>query len=308
MKVPMQVACRQCGSSNVISCGVITEADRFCGLRLQPAWEGGTLYKCNDCYLAFRFPVHPADEYLKLYESAPESTYENSELRYDQLLVRQAILANNIAGGAILDIGCFNGALLNTLGAEFEKFGIEASEAACRICRDQGIDIVADSAEQLGSIDRKFDVICLVDVLEHVVNPFELVKIAISRLRVGGRLIISTGDASNFLWRLFGGKYWYCSFPEHISFISPEWVSNATRFTPAQLVRLTKFPHKNPNIGQSEAWIRFVGRFIKAIGENVFLTFANSSTRSPRCKLGFPGVVNDHMLVVLCRNEESSSG
>ena len=295
----MQVICRQCGSSNVFSRGAMTQADVFCGVKLPTVWSGGTLYECNDCHLAFRFPVRDGEEYLDLYKAAPEGAYHNIELRHDQILVRDAILKKNSAGGAILDVGCFNGALLNSLGQSFDKFGIEASEAACVVCRDSNVRIVAESAEQLSAIDLKFDVICLVDVVEHLVNPLDLVKIAITKLNDGGHLIVSTGNASSFAWKLFGGRYWYCSFPEHISFISPDWVANVAQIHSVDIVDLQYFPHINPNISKTGAWVRFGGRFFKACAEIAYGKVSGNRDRSPKCKLGFPGVVNDHMLVIL---------
>lgn len=293
------VKCCQCGSSNIFSRGAMTQADMFCGVKLSTAWPGGTLYECNDCHLAFRFPVRDRYEYLDLYKLAPEGAYHNTALRHDQILVRDAILRRNRGGGAILDIGCFNGALLASLGPGFDKFGIEASKAAGVVCREANVSIIADSAEQLSTIGRKFDVICLVDVVEHLVDPLELVKIAITKLSDGGQLIISTGNASSFAWNLFGGRYWYCSFPEHIRFISPDWLANIAEIHSLNIVDLQYFPHINPNVSKAESWVRFGGRCVKACAEVAYAKVFGDRGGSPKCKLGFPGVVNDHMLVIL---------
>ena len=298
----MKISCRQCGSNRITNLGAITQADTFAGLKLSPAWNGGSLYSCNECHLAFRFPIRTSDEYLSLYNASSESTYYNASLRNDQVLVRDSILRKFQAGAAVLDIGCFNGALLNSLGQGFSRFGIEASEAACVLCRDSGINIIAKSAAQLDAVHMKFDVICLVDVVEHIVNPRELIKVAMSKLNDDGQLIISTGNSSSFAWKCFGGRYWYCSFPEHISFISPEWIANIALVDYLSVVELKYFPHINPAIGSFEGWVRFIGRFINACAEVVYKKLLTGRVSSPKCKLGFPGVVNDHMLVTLKRN------
>jgi SAM-dependent methyltransferase len=277
----------------------MTQANQFCGLRLNPPWKGGNLYRCNNCNLAFRYPVRTSDDYLYLYKVAPEITYQNITLRHDQSLVREAILRIKPTGCSILDIGCSGGALLASLGKEFDKYGIEASEAACAVCQELNITLVGNSSEDLGSVARKFDIICLVDVIEHLINPLDLIEVAIEKLNDGGYLILSTGDASNLMWRLSGGRYWYCSFPEHISFISPEWVQNITEITPLSVVELQHFPHKNQSIGWAEARIRFLARLVVACFESAYLKMFAGRDRSPRYKLGFPGVFNDHMLVVL---------
>jgi SAM-dependent methyltransferase len=295
----MSINCRQCGSNEIVNHGPITQADMFCGLRLNPAWKGGNLYRCNTCLLAFRFPIRSSDDYLSLYKVAPEITYQDITLRHDQSLVRDAILRIKPTGCSILDIGCSGGALLTSLGKDFDKYGIEASEAACAVCQELNINIVGNSSEELGSVARKFDVICLVDVIEHLINPLDLIEVAIGKLNDGGYLILSTGDASNLMWRLAGGRYWYCSFPEHISFISPEWVQNIAKITPLSVVELQHFPHKNQSIGWAEARIRFLSRLAVAFFESIYLKMFAGRERSPRYKLGFPGVFNDHMLVML---------
>ena len=61
----------------------------------------------------------------------------------------------------------------------------------------------------------------MIDVIEHVTNPGELLDQALPHLTPGGTLIISTGDAGNVLWRrVFRSRFWYSSFPEHITFPS----------------------------------------------------------------------------------------
>jgi SAM-dependent methyltransferase len=268
-------------------------------VKLPAVWPGGILYECNHCSFVFRYPIRDRDEYIALYKSSPEEAYHHTFLRYDQELVRDAILKNNTDGGSVLDIGCFNGALLNSLGARYEKYGIEASEAACAICRLSNINIVAGYAEMLCTVDRKFDVICLVDVVEHLINPLELIKVAITKLNDGGRLIITTGNASNYAWKLFGGRYWYCSFPEHISFISPAWLNKVAVRNRLLIQDIQYFPHINPNIGKAEAWFRFFGRLVKATIEGAYTRIKGNRSVSPKCKLGFPGVINDHLLVIL---------
>lgn len=297
-KNSQQVCCRQCGSNDLNFKGAMTQADTFCGVKLPTDWCSGSLYECRQCHLSFRHPVREQSEYLNLYQAAPESTYRSASLRHDQRLVHDAI-NRHCLGGSILDVGCFDGALLDSLGATFKKYGIEASKDAQKICRDAGIEIVADSAETLSSSDRKYDVICAVDVIEHLIQPHIFIKDIVTKLNPNGLLIISTGNASNGLWKLFGGRYWYCAFPEHISFISPEWINGITKNYPLSLLELTDFPHENINISKISANVRFIGRFIRGYIETISIQMIGDKSRNPKYKLGFPGIVRDHMLVVL---------
>lgn len=296
-----QVSCRQCGSDDLKFRGAMTQADTFCGMKLPNDWSSGSLYECRHCHLSFRYPVREQSEYLYLYQAAPESTYRSASLRHDQRLVHDAI-NRHCLGGAILDVGCFDGALLSSLGSAFKKYGIEASKAAQKICREAGIEIIAGSSESLLSSDRKYDVICAVDVVEHLVLPHIFIKDIATRLNSNGLLIISTGNASDGLWKLFGGRYWYCAFPEHISFISPEWINGITKNHPLNVLESTDFSHENINISKVSAYARFVGRLVRGYAESISLRIHGDHSLNPKYKLGFPGVVRDHMLVVLQLN------
>ena len=102
------------------------------------------LYECNDCALVFRDPISDEAVYERLYATAPETVYASTSLRHDQQLARDAILTRH-AHGSVLDVGCFDGALLDSLGHRFEKFGVEASRAATDVCKRRGVDVIASS-------------------------------------------------------------------------------------------------------------------------------------------------------------------
>ena len=299
--VPSQISCRQCGSTDLNFRGAMIQADTFCGIKLPSIWESTSLFECRYCHLTFRYPIRERSEYLNLYKAAPDITYHTDLLRHDQRLVLDAINRHS-EGGSILDVGCFDGILLNSLGSSFKKYGIEASIAAQQKCRELNIEIVGESEESLLSSDRKYDVICAIDVIEHLIQPHTFMNNIVERLNPNGFVIISTGNASNGLWKLFGGRYWYCVFLEHISFISPEWISEITKMYRLHIIELTEYPHENINIPKRSAYLRFIGRLIMGFAESIAKLFQRNKPLSPRYKFGFPGIVCDHMLVVLQLN------
>jgi SAM-dependent methyltransferase len=82
------------------------------------------------------------------------------------------------------------------------------------------VSILAPTLAQL-SARTCFDAIALVDVIEHVADPGDLLDQALLHLAPGGSLIIATGDAGNLLCRkVFRSRFWYSSFREHITFPS----------------------------------------------------------------------------------------
>lgn len=106
--------------------------------------------------------------------------------------------------GRVLEIGCGSGATLNWLrshkGASY-TVGIEIFEAAAtsaRLCADEVYCLDYEQGE-LPSECGQFDVILCLDVLEHMVNPWQVVTRLVSKHLVeGGTLIVSLPNVRYF--------------------------------------------------------------------------------------------------------------
>ena len=294
----MDSQCRQCGSTKLLNRGLVSRGRFFAGHALVPSWPGGSLYECRDCNLVFKMPIQSEHVYDQLYESASETVYASNRLRYDQELARKVIL-QQCRSGSVLDVGCFDGALLDSLGTRFEKFGVEASRAAVDICRQRNIEVLASGIKDLPTVSRQFDVVCAIDVIEHVADPQSFLIMLKRLVRPGGSMLISTGNAATLVWRIFGGRYWYCSFPEHISFLSPAWVSRVSRKLDLEVALLKPFRHLHSDASKLQALVGFSTRLGISTGEYLLSPFLKNYQRlGPRFVLGFPGIVKDHMLIV----------
>jgi SAM-dependent methyltransferase len=189
-----------------------------------------------------RHPIHTEEDYERLYTQASEKIWVSGALRPDQQHVRGWIESRR-ASASVLDVGCYDGVLLAALGPQYRKYGVEASAAACDEARAKGIEIVAARIRDIPSIEVRFDVVCAVDVIEHVIDPGAFVAMLADRLAPGGSLIISTGSLDAPAWRFAGGRYWYCSFPEHISFISPDWAREVGAALKLKIVDVHRFAY-----------------------------------------------------------------
>lgn len=109
----------------------------------------------------------------------------------DQAYFRQLIaLAEPLAGKDVCEIGFGNGALLAYLGGRgYRVFGAELQEELVRRARSCGIAAVTDIKQFSG--DLRFDLILLVDVIEHIEQqgiPEFLTSIK-ARLKPDGKII-----------------------------------------------------------------------------------------------------------------------
>ena len=101
----------------------------------------------------------------------------------------------------------------------WNRYGIEPSVKAAEVARNRGVDVLAPTLDGLDDSHGQFDVLTAIDVVEHIVDPMPFFRQVRDRLAPGGVLVLLTGNSSSFSWRMQGGMFWYCSLPEHVSFI-----------------------------------------------------------------------------------------
>ena len=179
----------------------------------------GYLLHCLDCGSLFRSPILSQAEYIDLYQNASDSLWESHQEQRNDLNVILGLLSK-LAGGQILDIGCYSGLFLKSLPARFEKFGIEPSGAASLIAESNGVTVLGKTCAQINS-DQHFDIVVAIDVIEHVTDVNDFMGNALRHVSENGLLIISTGNPDSIFWKkIFKSKFWYNSFSEHLTFPS----------------------------------------------------------------------------------------
>lgn len=109
----------------------------------------------------------------------------------------------------VLDLGCWDGLLLATLAerADCRGVGIERDPDAAARARARGVEVVAadldDPAWPAALGGRRFDVVVLADVVEHVRDPHAvLVAIRDRVLAPGGRVVLSVPNVAHGSIRL----------------------------------------------------------------------------------------------------------
>jgi SAM-dependent methyltransferase len=201
--------------------GRLCDSDFFAGRVLREPIPGGALWGCGDCRSMFRHPVLSDEVYQRWYSEGAADGWAADERRNDVALIRQLIRARTAA--RVLDVGCGSGDFLAALPPSVGKFGVEPSLAAAQLARTRGVSVLAATLDGLPPT-MQFDFVTMIDVIEHVADPAQLLDATLPHLLPGGSLIIATGNAEHALWRkVFKSRFWYSSFPEHISFPSLEF-------------------------------------------------------------------------------------
>lgn len=118
---------------------------------------------------------------------------------------KYAVVAAKLAPhSAVLEIGCHSGSFSRYLTSKGHRvLGIESDMLAADTARAFGIDVITGDVQDpkvTGAIDRTFDAVLLMDVLEHLTTP-EVVLMRLSRLVAPGGELIITGPNVAY-WRV----------------------------------------------------------------------------------------------------------
>jgi len=185
----------------------------------------GTILRCRACGFAFRQKRFSEEQLADLYRKMDPKVYQ-AELRgRDRTADRhlRIVMENSGQPGDLLDVGCASGIFLSkALDAGWQIAGIEPSEvlykeAVERIgSRGTVLPLILEEAD-FG--DRRFDAITLWDVLEHVVEPMNIMKQCRDLLKPGGCLFLNVPDLDSFEAR-FLGRRWPLLLPEHMNYFN----------------------------------------------------------------------------------------
>jgi SAM-dependent methyltransferase len=102
-------------------------------------------------------------------------------------------------GLTLLDVGCGTGAVLAEASSHFTAYGMDSSELAIGLCRKRGLTNLYVGTLKEYPASRKFDVILLLDVIEHIDDDLDVLQQALARLHESGHVLI-TVPAYQWLW------------------------------------------------------------------------------------------------------------
>ena len=187
---------------------------------------------------------------------------QEPSLRYSFRRFLRHLHRRKLDGGALLEVGCGYGFLLEEAKPYFDyRVGIDFSGAVERAAAR------ADRVYQ-GDLDRlppgqQFDCIILVSVIEHVHTPVDYVRALRQRLRPNGRLVLATPNVDSVFRRLLGPRWpAFQVIPEHVSFYNGATLS--ALLTTAGFSNVTSLPYvraypANMLIEEFNVWPRLFG-------------------------------------------------
>ena len=143
------------------------------------------------------------------------------EEKFDRVLVNIECLHTV---GALLDVGAGPGFLLSAARARgWAGCGVDLNHWAADQARNEGLDVMGVSLFDAELADDSFDAVTMMDLLEHVSNPVELIAEASRLTKPGGVLAVLTPDAASPVSRLLGARWPELQrVPEHLTLFSAQ--------------------------------------------------------------------------------------
>jgi SAM-dependent methyltransferase len=165
------------------------------------------VYRCGQCGF-MQCPEVP--DALPYYGDLVDPSYEESrptrEIQERKLL--EAVRRYK-AGGRLLDVGAASGMLVEQAQRMgFSAEGVEPSRWLAEKARERGLTVHLGTLPH-ADIRGRFDVVTMVDVIEHVCDPAALVASARAVLAGDGVLAVVTPDSASLAARLMGWKWWH---------------------------------------------------------------------------------------------------
>ena len=220
--------------------------------------NGCDILRCEACGLGRSEAANfdPAAYYTEAYFSGQYADGYADYLATEPVLRRDfartvEFIRRHAPGGRLIELGCAYGFFLDEAKRFFEVSGIELANDAADHCRRAGLNVLAGGADastfaRLGN----FDVIVLLDVIEHLPDPRGTLALSARHLNPGGIIVLTTGDFASLYARLAGPRWRLMTPPQHIWFFTPDSIArlanvlalrmqsldHPTKFVPLSLV------------------------------------------------------------------------
>ncbi len=175
--------------------------------------------RCNNCRLIFLSPSPSEDDLMKMYPIEYQNgidltihkdlTQNLGGLRYSYSY--QFDLINKFAPGKkMADYGCGNANfLINALHQGYLCDGVEYNPDFIKLLKEKISNTSFYTIDQFFSDPKKYDIIRLSNVLEHLSNPTEVLDKLYSKLEPGGILLVEGPIEENFSIAQFFRKSYF---------------------------------------------------------------------------------------------------
>jgi 2-polyprenyl-3-methyl-5-hydroxy-6-metoxy-1,4-benzoquinol methylase len=202
------------------------------------------LWRCRDCHHVFANP-YPTKEFIfSLYNLVEDPLYEEeAEGRVRNFLgLFRFLEKRHPEKGTLFDVGAATGILLNEArNRGWTPAGIEASGWSVRTAKKKyGLEI--EEGDFLSYTAGKINcrALTMVDIIEHVPDPYGALKKAHDLLSPSGTLCLITPDIKSLAARLSGSRWWHFR-PAHLAYFCRRSISRLLQRCGFRILKIKKY-------------------------------------------------------------------
>ena len=247
---PNSAATRQI--RNCAVCQTVTEQEL-----LYEKW-GYPIFRCRVCHLGstgLSGSFDAASIYSRSYFHGERkdgyADYPGSEdvLRKEFGRIVAKLRGYGLSSGRLLEIGSAYGFFLLEAQHYFECYGVEISEEAVKSCQARGLNVHCGTVNpEFLKENGPFDVTVMLDVIEHLQNPAEILTMLYAVLNQQGLLMLSTGDWDSILAKVMKKHWRLMTPPQHLFYFSRKTLIDLLRKTGFRVIYCAR-PWKSIPLG-----------------------------------------------------------
>jgi len=184
------------------------------------------IVECRNCGHVYANPRWKSDELLDAYTAVEDETYvlerAGRERTFAHHLNHLQKYTGPGEGRPLLDVGAYIGIFVEVASANgWQALGVEPSAWATGVAQEMDLPVFQGTLEAPVLNDRRFDVITMWDVIEHMDSPATEIARARDLLNPGGVLAIHTMDVDSLTARLMGRR-WPWLMDMHVEYFSQD--------------------------------------------------------------------------------------
>jgi len=237
---------------------------KYCGGPIDLVNQKYNLVKCQNCYLVFSKVIFQQKEfeetYDKLYNDKNPKYKLHTLTEYEQIKKgvfnigynRRRIIHNNVFSDAqILEVGSGNGLMGCYIRHQFPKSiytGIELDREISEKAKSFGLNIITGDFSVMETLEKKYDMVFMWEVLEHIQDLKKCIKLIEKRLKPEGKFIFSVPNYDKRTnYRDFGDSIFQDAPPIHLNFFTRENVEKIFSGSEFKILKINrkKLPYFN---------------------------------------------------------------
>ncbi|MBN1550066.1 class I SAM-dependent methyltransferase [bacterium] len=242
----------------------------------------GNIFQCENCGMIFkRIRGNPVTYYDDTYADAvlkngkyvrSRSTFSLCHTILEHECIQQIMQTSDPVS---LDIGCGAGSFLEVVrSCGFDAEGLDVSPMLADKARGKGFRVYVGDVESI-ELTRKYDLITMIDILEHLPNPVSVMKRLRGYLKANGHLVVYTPNHRSLLVKIADILWnWGIRKPVtdifgslHVAFYTPETLQKLLVSSGFLTVHWQVMPYDTRRPGQPVSPVQLAAiRLIETLG------------------------------------------